>query len=247
MKTLRIAIIFTLVCATASAEEPTYKFDWDTMLAASVKLQPDFNYRANVDSYLRLFEPDVWDFVRNDEFELDAQRKKTIEKFQAEVERFSLDQNVALNTWLTIGQYNFDTESFPVMNMSDDYFWNKRRYSSGSFPREFRLYLTNHALLADLPMSPDEARSFLNRRKDRNGNVNRRVEVTLRIRFVQLKRRSQSELLGEIQSARLFHDRQQKHVFRDIAKPIAKKADTKALPGSVVTSLEESGEDDRTD
>lgn len=237
MKTLRMAIVLILVSATASAEEPTHKFDWDTLLAASIKLQKDFNYRANVDSYLQLFEPDVWDFVRNDEFELDAQRKKTIEKFQAEVERFSLDQDVALNTWLTIGEYNFETESFPVMNMSDGYFWNKRRYSSGSFPRELRLYLTNHALLAELPMSPDEARAFLNRRKDRNGEVNRRIEVTLRIRFVKLKRRSQSDLLGEVQSARLFHNRQQKLVFKDIVKPPEKKTVAEAVQESVVSTL----------
>lgn len=236
MKTLRMAIVLILVSATASAEEPTYKFDWDTLLAASIKLQKDFNYRANVDSYLRLFEPDVWDFVRNDEFELDAQRKKTIEKFQAEIERFSLDQPVALNTWLTIGQYNFETKSFPVMNMTEGHHWYKRRYSSGSFPREFRMYLSNHALLAEIPMSPDEARAFLNRRKDRNGEVNRRIEVTLRIRLTELKRRTQSDLLGEIQSARLFHNRQQKHVFKDIVKPVEKKKVAEETQKSIVST-----------
>lgn len=219
MKTLYALVALfgmsSLVCAT----EPHHRFTWDTLLAASIKYQKGYNYEAITDSYLQVFEPTVWSHVKEDEFKLRKERKRVIEQCQQEVKDFSLDRNVHLHTWLNLGNYNFDTESFPVTNMNESYHWSEYRYRSGGFPSTFCLYLANPDLLASLPMSPENAEAFLNRRKDGKGRINRRVEVTLRIRLTGLRPRSRTDLFGEIQSATLYHNRAQKLVLREIIKP----------------------------
>lgn len=221
MKTLHIAIALSLISATVTAADLTHPFTWDTLNSASIKLQPDYNYAANADSYMRVYQKDVWDFVRNDEFELETQRKKSIDRFRKEIEDFSLHRDVQIRTWVNIGTYNFETESFPVSDVDEDWNWWRSRYPAYSFPSTFRIFLNNHRLLSSIPMSPTEARSFLNRRKDNRGNVDRRLDVTLWIRILRLRPHSTSDLVGEVQRARMFEDRRRQNVLKDIIKPVS--------------------------
>lgn len=220
MKILRTVFVLMLLSATASADEPTYPFDWDTLLAASIKFQDNYDYQFISDSYLRVFEPRVWRRVREDEFQLETERKRVARQFEREVADFSLERDVILHTWLKLGKYNLEKQAFPVTNMSAGHSWSesKDRFAVSEFSDVLDVYLKNYDMLTELPMSPDEAQAFLQRRKDSRGRINRDVEVTLRIRFLGLKRRSKTELVAEIQSARIFHDRRQKLVMRDIAK-----------------------------
>ena len=118
MKILRTVIVMLLLSATATAaRSETVPFDWDNLLAASIKFQKDYNYEAIADSYLQVFEPTVWNHVREDEFKLQKERKRVIAQAEEEVDRFSLDKCVRLNTWLNLGTYNFESESFPVLSL----------------------------------------------------------------------------------------------------------------------------------
>lgn len=236
MKSLFALVVLFGAVGLTSAADQHHRFTWDTLLAASIKHQKNYNYEAITDSYLQVFEPTVWNHVKEDEFKLRKERRRVIEQCQREVQDFSLDRNVHLHTWLSLGQYNFETESFPVTNMNEGYHWSEYRYRSAGFPATLRLYLTNPELLASLPMSPEDAEAFLNRRKDSKGRINRRVEVTLRIRFTGLKPRSQTDLFGEIQSATLYHNRAQKVVFREVAKP--KEPETAKPRDVTVTKVE---------
>lgn len=219
MKTLCTFLALLGLSNLSVAAEPTHRFSWDTLLAASIKFQKDYNYDAIADSYLRVFEPAVWNHVKEDEFKLTKERKRVVEQCKREVEVFSLDQDLVLNTSLTLGKYNFDTESFPVTNMTERFHWYEDRFRVSEFSSTLRLYLTNYELLATLPMPPEQAEEFLNGRKDSRGRINRRVDVKLRIRFVGLKPRSKTDLLGDVQSATLYHNRTQKLVMREIVKP----------------------------
>ena len=80
VKILRTAIVMLLLSTTATAAEPeTYPFDWDTLLAASIKYQDNYEYKTIADSYLRVFEPRVWRRVKEDEFQLDKERQRVAE------------------------------------------------------------------------------------------------------------------------------------------------------------------------
>ena len=227
MKTILAAVIMVGISVNGHAQiagphrvsAPPHKFTWDNLLAASIKLQEHYNLEANVDSYMQRYQADTWNHVRNDEFELAAQRQRSLERFRRHVEEFSLDRNFVINTWMELGNYNFETESFPILRMGDGYHYSKYLYSKGSFPREFELYLTNHDLLASLPMAPQEARVFLQHRKDSKGNVNRRLDVKLYIRIVRLRRPTKDELMGEVQLARFYRNEKLNLVLRDITKP----------------------------
>ena len=219
MRILHTAIVLSLVSATVTAAELTHPFTWDTLNSASIKLQPDYNYAANADSYMRVYQKDVWEFVRNDEFELETQRKKSIDRFRKQIDDFSLHQDMEIRTWVNIGTYNFETESFPVSDVDEDWNWWRSRYPAYSFPSTVRIFLSNHRLLSSIPMSPAEARSFLNRRKDNRGNVDRRLDVTLWIRILRIRPHSTADLVGEVQRAKIFDDRRRQTVLKDIIKP----------------------------
>ena len=74
VRTLALLTV-ALSCGTVSAHD----LEWQKLLLAALQLRQGLDYDANVDSYMQVFRPDVWNRYRNDRFGLEAKRKETIE------------------------------------------------------------------------------------------------------------------------------------------------------------------------
>lgn len=203
-------------CHAAAAEN--YDFTWENLLLASIKLDTRFDYESHVDAYMQLFRSQVWERVRNNEFELDGKRQETLELMKQRVKEFSLDRRFTIRTDLELGKYDFAAQEFPVLNVSETHYWYENQYSGGSFPSQFSVFLSNPELLSSIPMTKDKAEQFLRRRTDRYGNISREVPAVIEICIVRAKD-GRDKLLGEIQSAAVFEDQDRKRVVWEVQKP----------------------------
>jgi hypothetical protein len=191
--------------ASVGHSQTVYDFEWDNLLLAAAKSDEHFDYSANTNWYMEKYRPDVWRYARNDEFTLQEKRGETEKIFREKVAQFDLDQKFVLRSSLNLGDYDFETEMFPIKGVNSGYHWLDHSYKNGNFPRTYSAHPTNIEVLNQLPMSKAIAKSFVNGRKDRYGRVDRRVYVKFTIKLGKMRDRSSFEC--EIQEGGFYADR----------------------------------------
>ncbi len=213
--------ILSLLCLTAitTSTATAHDFSWDTMVRAAIKFDPDFDYEANVDSWMQVYRKDVWKRYREDEFAMEEKRTQTIEMMKRSVEQFDLSEEMTLQTRFQLGKYDVKKLAFPVKSLSNTNYWyTNSRSGSGSLPYRFSIYLSNPEMLQWVPMPKDQARTFVKMRVDRYGNVDRYVSATVRVKLKRPKSRP-GEFLVEVQSARFYHDKGRTRIVHEFRKP----------------------------
>lgn len=203
MRTMTISLfsVLTLFTATCGAHD----FSWDNLLMAKMKLDKGFDYGAHVDAYMKVFRPNVWKRYQNDEFELEAKREETIALMKERISAFDLNEEFELNATMTIGKYDFEQNEFPIVEATQSHYWYEYRYSVAEFPSRMSAYFSNPEVVRAIPMEREAAQSFLNRRKDRYGNIDRKVQVNVRFKIEKLKN-ARDEFLVVIESAKFYDD-----------------------------------------
>jgi|AntDeeMinimDraft_4_1070355.scaffolds.fasta_scaffold08230_1 hypothetical protein len=185
MKKLSIAVLASLFVFSHGALG--HEFNWTNLMLTSAKLQPAFDYEANVDSYMYIYRNDVWDRYRNDEFELQDKRDETQEIMKSRIASFDVGESFVINTSFNFGEYDFSNEMFPVESIGESAYFNQRRYNSKSFPSTYRVFFDNPGMIGDLKMNKEQAKSFLNSRKSSYGSVDRSINVKMEFVIIETK------------------------------------------------------------
>ena len=222
--TMRVSIVVAIILVGQAGSVLAYDFDWKNLLMASLKLRQSLDYDANVDSYMQVFRPDVWNRYRNDEFEMAEKRRETIEIMKKAVAAYSLDEDIVVTTSMEIGSYDFETKGFPLDGLNESSYYYASSYQNGNFPNRFTMHLSNPAALGHLQLSEAQAKEFLNSRKNRNGEISRKVYVKLYLR-VKKFRNEPDALLGEITKYSIYADAA--HLRRLSEVDVAQKAKEK--------------------
>ena len=208
-------MLCALLFFTYSSSILAHDLSWDNLMLASVKLQSNFDYEANVTSYMKLYRPDVWKKYRNDEFMFHDKKQETIEIMKKNFASFSLDEEFVTYTTLKFEDYDFSNEEFPVKSLSETTYFSKSIWRSGSFPKTYKVFLTNPDKVKNLSMPKDRAREFLQSRKSKvTGRVNRKVYLRLKFKVKSLKN-GKDELLAEITEAKFYKDNEFSEVLQE--------------------------------
>lgn len=211
MRTCLLLVLGLLACGTPAT---AHEFTWEKLAVTRMKLDPYFKCEDYVDSYMQIFRPQAWKVTKNDEFRRHAARRETITIMEREIKQFDLEEPFVLNTWLEIGEYDFDKRQFPIENASAGHYWYESNYRSGEFPGQFRVYMSNFEVYCQLPLKEDAAEQLIASRKDRYGQVNRRIPV--RISFVMTQRRSkESELEGRVLNVKFYTDNERTRLLHE--------------------------------
>ena len=88
-----------------------------------------------------------------DEFQLQAKRDETIRIMKQRVSAFPLDEDVTIYANLQLGKYDFAEEAFPIVNMNESAYFHVHRWSTGTFPSQFKVSFSNYQLISALRMS----------------------------------------------------------------------------------------------
>ncbi len=219
---MRLIPLSLVAFAALSAPAVAHDFSWDTMVRAAMKLDADFDYEANVDSWMQVYRRDVWRRYHQDEFAMEEKRQQTIAMMKRAVAEFDLSEEIVLQTQFEVGQYDFTKHVFPVKKLSTTNYWyTSSRSNTGSLPYRFRIFFANPELLQAIPVEKEAARRFVKSRVDRYGRVDRGVTATVRLK-VKKPKGNPGDFLVEIQSARLYHDKDRTRLLHEFKKPAPK-------------------------
>lgn len=207
-------IVFVLVTVFGATTAIAHELKWDSLMLAAVKMQPHFDYEANVDSYMKLYRPDEWNRYRNDEFELQDKRQETIAIMKEQVAAFSLEEEFVVYTTFEFGDYDFKNEVFPLDALGETTYFHDRKYGYGTFPSEYKVFFSNPTKVGDINMPKSDAKDFLQSRKDRFGYVDRRLNAKIAFRITNLKN-GRNELVGELTHVTIYSDDQRARVLQE--------------------------------
>ncbi|ACV69793.1 DUF4852 domain-containing protein [Desulfohalobium retbaense] len=209
-KIFSLALLCALVCSTSAM---AHDLNWDNLMMAAVKMQPHFDYEANVDSYMKIYRSDVWDRYKNDEFEIQDKRNETIKMMKDRFSSFSLDEEFTIYTSLKFGSYDFDKQVFPLNSFSANSYLVERRYNNWSFPKAYKVFFINPEKIGDINMEKDKAKNFLKKRKSSYGNVDRNVNAKIKFSVTDLKN-GRNELEAKLEHVTIYSDDQMSKVIQ---------------------------------
>lgn len=211
---IHFALATLVTVCPLQAEEFSYR----NLTSARMKLDKHFDFEANADSYMQAFRYDIYKAYRNDEFQFRRKLSETVEMMKEAAEQFSLDSEMTLNVRLTLGNYDFDNQEFPIIEMNGSNYWYKNcPYHRGNLPSSYSVHLTNKSLVRSIPMSERNAEAFIAARKTSYGSVNRTIEGVIRFKIVKL-RGEKNEFDVEVQSARFFADEARTRMLHSVVK-----------------------------
>lgn len=135
------------------------------------------------EEYLYRCQNDKYRQVIADEFEFKNAIREAEFTIKNEHSRTNIDKDYAIVTEVELGDYNFENSSFPY-DLNDVTF-DMARYGYGKSMRfpSIKLSFVNSNMKQFLLVGEKEANSFIKRRKNSSGSVNRRVFAVVWFRF----------------------------------------------------------------
>lgn len=120
--------------------------------------------------FMQRFENDTYEKYKEDEFELDNQKSKILNKIVNLTNNLESSTIYCVDIPLTIDNYDFTSLSFPVGNFYEYYIVAQSKYSKNM---NIDIVFENQNYFNTFHLNKDIANNLVKRRKDSNGNVNR--------------------------------------------------------------------------
>lgn len=149
--------------------------------------QPPLNFSLE---YLRRFNKENYDKYRKDEFELDNQKQISTNKMKENIASMSDTTSYYTDIELNLDNYDFSTMSFPV---KFEKYYTLLQNLAGEFT-ETNLVFANQDIFIKLPVDKSTANSFIKRRKNRFGDIDRTVFARVYFKNTPISVNSPSKL-----------------------------------------------------
>lgn len=147
--------------------------------------QPPMNFSLE---YLRRFNEKNYEKYREDEFELENQKQMSINKIKEGIASMNDTTTYHTDIELSLDNYDFSTMSFPV---GFEKYFTILRNIGGIFP-ETNLVFINQNNFSKLAVEKSIANSFIKRRKNIFGNINRTVFARVYFKYVTISTNAKS-------------------------------------------------------
>ena len=151
--------------------------------------------------YLRRLNEMNYDKYREDEFELENQKQITTNKIKENIAKMNDTTMYYTDIELTLDNYDFETMSFPIGRFNEYYKINK--YLGENFP-ETNLVFINQNNLTKFAVDKFTANSFIKRRKDRYGNIDRTVFARVYFKSTKVPAIAKSTYINSAYSYYIF-------------------------------------------
>ena len=148
--------------------------------------QPPLNFSLE---YLRRFNEKNYDKYREDEFELDNQKQISTNKMKENIAMLSDATTYYTDIELNLENYDFSTMSFPVVFEKYYTILHQVRLFS-----ETKLVFVNQNDFEKLPVDKSVANSFIKRRKNSSGYINRTVFARVYFKNIPIPANTTSKL-----------------------------------------------------
>lgn len=134
--------------------------------------------------YLYRLRNPTYTKVQNDEFDLNNALSSAQKEIEKSLLNFSNETTYYIETELNIGNYDFSTSTFPIEKWNRDFRLLKLTLNPNT-PELFSIF-GNLDAIKNIPVNPHLANSFIKRRKDSYGNINRTMYAKVYFNFVKI-------------------------------------------------------------
>ena len=132
--------------------------------------------------YLKDNYKEKWYRVKNDEFEFDGAKIWALNQLKKQLSDLKpIDKEAEYHLYLkaSFGKYNFKLKGFPIKALSEDSYMTyhgKGIFVDNYYAYSSKLFFENaNNKFNFIPMEKTKAKKFINSKKDRYGNINRRL------------------------------------------------------------------------
>ena len=188
MKKLLMFLCTSLLCLNIFAQA-----DWGETLKwkeAFYTYASGTNLTLNENQKMFLIKKDFykdWQQFHEDEFEWEDHKAKDVKAIQDELNSFKnyKEKKFYVVTNAEFGKYDFEKEGYPVDIAEGVYFRLDKPYNSAATYEEMKsipdmaLWLVDFSKYNFFPMSKDKAKTFQTERKDRYGDINRKIILVI--------------------------------------------------------------------
>lgn len=173
----------------------------------------------NVKEFLYLFDNKRYDYAREDEFAYRAEINKTKKNLNKVANQINPDETYFIRFNDRIGNYNFDSLSFPLVwknngaQILDDtwqIFTPEDINKNDVELTDLRIFFENIDKFKNLPLNMEKAQYLVKHRKDKYGDVNRRMYLGIHFKI--------KELVGKEYFEQNFIDKGEKYLICEIQR-----------------------------
>lgn len=144
--------------------------------------------------YIHEVHNHFWSKNHDDEFAFEEKRDLYIQEMKTKILNINITkEEFFIYTSVNFGQYNFKTKTFPLTDkpIKSSYYSIKPKnissYKVSAFPKQYNIFFNNPEVIKDVTLAKKQAKDFLQTRKDRYGNINRKLttKITFKIKKLQ--------------------------------------------------------------
>lgn len=145
-------------------------------------------------NYAKVFKQGTYRQYHNDEFEWEEKYSAIKQELDTMISKADFDAVYSVVSNIELGDYDFTNEGYSVSFdpnsffpiFKDEYAGYAQYASSGSvFGKIIAIIIDSLETYSILPMPKEEAKAFLQGRKDKNGKVNRSVTMQINYKIVR--------------------------------------------------------------
>jgi hypothetical protein len=133
--------------------------------------------------YLYRFKRELYQKTHQDEFEYQKSLSIAKKEMQETIDNFDFIQDFTVLTSLNVGNYNFDNSVFPLTE--EQLILSIVELNPFLQYKSVNLYFPNYNEFSYIVIDSESANSFVKRRKDRFGDVNRKVYLKISFNLVE--------------------------------------------------------------
>lgn len=183
-KKLWVSIIGLLL--SASAFSVSKNFNYQNILMESLHLSENTELTLLSKDWLLYSDKNTYHKYQNDEFEFQDKIEQAGKKLQKLVDDRKSEESPVVFTIPVnseFGNYDFEQGKFEYHPLMNGHMYISSNQYTENLPRKINLYVSNPEFIDGIPMGKEQAKEFLQKRKNSLGNINRSVILYVDVQF----------------------------------------------------------------
>ena len=182
MKTSALAWLLALPLSLAlSAEELP---DHRALTVAAVAMEDGLDPAEHAGDWLRLYMPELHARLEAGDVEEAEARRLALEDLKQRASEFPVEEPLTVKASVYLHPYDEASESFPLGALFHGHYFVAHATQAQTLPTAYQVLVANTDLAGALPMTPEKAAAFRERRQKLHGTLRRRAYATAELRLV---------------------------------------------------------------
>lgn len=184
---IRILIVLMAVLAWSPGAQCAARPDHETMTVAAVAMDNGLDAAEVAGDWWRLHMPELAARVAAGEVTEDDAREQARRDLEQRAEAFDADEPLVFEESVYLGEYDPEAGAFELVAPFNEHYFMVTAADARELPRHYRVLVANMPLIGELPMAPEEAAAFREKRQRLPGAHRQRLEGRIHLSLVKFQ------------------------------------------------------------